>query len=230
MKSLSIIITTYNEAENIASLIKEIHKFSKDAEIVVVDDNSPDGTPNIVKDLRKKIKKIKLLVRKNERGLSSAVLAGFKIASGDYICVIDADHSHPPELIPKLRKELENADIVVASRYVKGGGCENWPFLRQLVSKFATLLARPLTPVKDPMSGFFMLKKGVIEGVEFHPEGFKIGLEILVKGKHKVIKEVPFVFRDRRAGKSKLGIKTNLQYINHLIKLYRYKWYEKNNS
>ncbi|MBW2995091.1 glycosyltransferase [Candidatus Woesearchaeota archaeon] len=160
--NLSIIIPTYNEAENISSLIQDIYKHVNDAEIVVVDDNSPDGTADIIQSLKKKFKNLKLLIRKEEKGLSSAVLAGFKIASGQNYCVMDADYSHPPEFIPRLRKELDDADMIFASRYVKGGGCENWPLLRRFISKFATILARQLTSVKDPMSGFFMLKKHII--------------------------------------------------------------------
>jgi dolichol-phosphate mannosyltransferase len=224
---LSVIIPTYNEAENIASLIEKIHKHARDAEIIVVDDNSPDRTADIVAKLR--ISGIKLFVRKKEKGLSSAVIAGFRMASGDAVCVMDADHSHPPELIPKLRKALEEADFVLASRYVKGGGCEHWPLARKIISKAATLLARPLTTVSDPMSGFFMFRRHIIDGVELRPEGFKIGLEILVKARPNV-KEVPFIFKNRFAGKSKLGMKTNLHYLHHLINLYRYKYGKGKNS
>jgi dolichol-phosphate mannosyltransferase len=222
-EKVSVIIPTYNEAGNIKKLITEIHKNRRDAEIIVVDDNSPDGTAEIAKS----IPHVKVLVRKNQRGLGSAVIGGFRIASGDIFCVMDADLSHPPELIPKLRKALENADFALASRYVKGGGSENWPLLRKIISKAATLLARGVTSASDPMSGYFMFRKNIIQGVELQPEGFKIGLEILVKGKQDRIAEVPYTFRDRFAGKSKLGIRTNLQYLHHLIKLYRYKYGKK---
>jgi dolichol-phosphate mannosyltransferase len=221
-EKLSVVIPTLDEADNIASLIKKVHKVC-DAEIIVVDDNSKDGTSKIVKDLAKKDSKIRILVRRNKRGLSSAVLDGIKIASGNLICVMDADHSHPPELIPRMRKEMQNADFVLGSRYVKGGGIENWPFSRKIMSKFATLLAKPLVSVKDPMSGFFMFRKKIINGIKLQPKGFKIALEILVKGKHKAVKEIPFVFKDRQAGKSKLGVETNIHYIGHLVKLYSYK-------
>lgn len=221
---ISIIIPTYNEADNIASLIIKIEKAYRDAEIIVVDDNSPDGTAGIVRELQKTNPKIKLKLRLSKRGLSSAVIDGFSVASGSIIGVMDADHSHPPELLPKIIKKMEDYDFILGSRYIKGGGISNWPLSRKLISKFATLLARPLVSIKDPMSGYFMFKRKIIRGVKLEPEGFKIALEILVKAQPKHVKEIPFIFNDRQAGKSKLGMETNFIYLHHLIKLYKYKY------
>jgi dolichol-phosphate mannosyltransferase len=145
-----------------------------------------------------------------------------KDAKGEILCVIDADLSHPPEVIPDMLKEITEgrAELVIGSRRVAGGGIENWPMKRKVVSKCASLIARPLTKVKDPMSGFFMLKRSVIEGIELKPKGYKIGLEIIVKGKYEHLVEVPYVFKDRAKGESKLGGKVIKNYMSHVIGLY----------
>lgn len=221
---LSIIIPTYNEAGNIALLIKEIHKTLKeDYEIVVVDDNSPDGTGQIAKRLSKGYH-VRVLIRKGERDLSSAVLDGFKIAKGNYLCVIDADLSHPPKLILDLYKALieKKANIAIGSRLVKGGGAEIWPLYRRIISIIATFLARPLTKVKDPMSGFFIVRKEIIKNVKLKPKGYKILLEILVKTNCKNFIELPYIFRERRVGKTKLGFFVIINYIGHIGRLYLY--------
>lgn len=221
---ISIIIPTYNEKENIKNLIVEISNIFKKnkikGEIIIVDDNSPDGTGKIAENMIKKYR-VKVLRRKGKLGLSSAVVAGFKAAKGNILGVMDADFSHPPEIIPELIKPIlnENIDFVIGSRHVKGGGIENWPLLRKIISKGATLLARIVTDVKDPMSGLFFLKKSVIKSIKFDSKGFKICLEILVKGNYKSIREVPYIFKDRRAGKSKLGAGEYLDYLSTLMKL-----------
>ena len=223
---ISIIIPTYNEAKNIERMIKEISLIlnKEDYEIIVADDNSPDGTSKIVKSLEKKIP-VRLLLRLKDKGLANSVIAGFKFAKGDIYGVIDADFSHPPATLKDMIKKMEetNADMIVASRLVKGGGTEGWPKQRQVTSYLAGLLARPITFVKDPMSGYFILKKEVIENVELIPRGYKILLEILAKGKYKKVVEVPFIFKDRTAGESKLTMKVNLLYIRQLMHLYWYK-------
>ncbi|MDO8740146.1 MAG: polyprenol monophosphomannose synthase [Candidatus Woesearchaeota archaeon] len=225
---ISIIIPTYNEKENIKNLIAEISNIFKKnkikGEIIIVDDNSPDGTGKIAENLSKKYS-VKVLHRKGKLGLSSAVVAGFKAAKGSILGVMDADFSHPPEIIPELIKPIlnENIDFVIGSRHVKGGGIENWPLLRKLISKGATLLAKTVTNVKDPMSGLFFLKKSVIKGIKFDSKGFKICLEILVKGSYKTVKEVPYIFKDRRVGKSKLGAGEYLNYVVTLARLIKYK-------
>jgi dolichol-phosphate mannosyltransferase len=157
-----------------------------------------------------------------ERGLSTAVIEGFNKSSGEIIGVMDADLSHPPKLMREMIESCKDNDIVIASRYA-GTGDTKFSFFRLLVSRMATLLARPLTKVKDPMSGYFFFKRTVIKNVVLKPAGYKILLEILVKGKYHKIKEVPFVFEKRYLGKSKLGIKVYLDYIRHLIFLYTYK-------
>lgn len=132
-------------------------------------------------------------------------------------------NSHPPEKIPEMIKALRDCDIVVGSRHIKGGGVENWSRGRKIISKGATKIARGLTNVKDPMSGFLFLKKSIIQGVNLNPKGYKIGLEILVKGNYKKVKELPYTFVDRKRGKSKLNKREIWNYLVHSLKLYWYR-------
>ena len=219
---------TYNEKDNVRELVTRVNAACSaagmDVETVIVDDNSPDGTGAAAEELGKEFR-VKVVHRAGKLGLSTAVLDGFKAASGEILVVMDADLSHPPEKIPEMVSLITagNADMVVGSRYVPGGHVENWPIHRRVISKGATLLAHWLTKVRDPMSGFFALKRSVVEGVELDPVGYKIGLEIIVKGKARDVKEVPITFADRKAGKSKLGASVTMKYIDHCIRLYEYK-------
>jgi dolichol-phosphate mannosyltransferase len=223
-----VIIPTYNERDNLEELIRRTSAACSATrmsyEIVIVDDNSPDGTGALAEEMGKSFN-VKVVHRAGKLGLSTAVTDGFKAASGSVFVVMDADLSHPPEKISEMVERITKggADMVVGSRYVEGGHVENWPFHRRLMSKGATLLARGLNKVKDPMSGYFALKREVVEGVELNPVGYKIGLEILVKGKVRKVEEVPITFADRKAGKSKLGASVTLKYIDHCLLLYEHK-------
>ena len=225
---ISVVVPTYNERENLEELLRRVNDACSSAgievETVIVDDNSPDGTGNLAEELAGTYA-VKVIHRAGKLGLSTAVIEGFGVASGDLLVVMDADLSHPPEKIPEMIAKIESgeAQVVVGSRYVPGGKVENWPIHRRLISKGATQLARWLTEVKDPMSGFFALRKDVIEGVELDPVGYKIGLEILVKGRYEKAAEVPITFADRKAGKSKLGASVYLKYIDHCTRLYEFK-------
>ena len=222
---ISIIIPTYNEAKNIADLVMRIKaSLSEKYELIIVDDGSPDGTGAIAEKLAQEFP-IKVIHRAKKLGLASAVLEGFKVASGDLIGVMDSDLSHPPEIIPQLIKNMkeQGADIIVASRFAKGGGISNWPKIRLLSTNIAMLSVRLLTSVQDPMSGFFILKTDVIKDVNLIPRGFKILLEILVKGRYKKAIEFPFLFIDRVYGKSKLDTKTYMEFAAQLTDLYLYK-------
>jgi len=235
---ISLVIPTYNEAKNIRQIIiksaKALSKCSEPSEIIVVDDNSSDGTGHIVQVMKKLNKglgrsELRLCVRKKERDLSTAVLKGFSLARGSIVGVIDADLSHNPELIPRLVEPLqkENADISVGSRYVKGGGVKDWPVIRKGISRAATLLARLLTPVKDPMSGYFFIRKAIVQKAAktMKPKGYKILLELLVKTKHGPVTEVPYIFNDRVKGTSKIGSKVMLKYVTQLWDLYWYRMF-----
>jgi len=219
---LSVIIPCYNEKENIEHIIKAVFRVLREngfeGEVIVVDDESPDGTAAIAQGMMDRLKDLRVVVRKGEKGLSSAIVRGFREAKGDIIVVMDADLSHPPELLPELVRPLLDGrcEMTIASRYVKGGGTEGWPLKRRMISKGATLLARLITDVCDPMSGFFAIKRSVVDGVELNPKGYKIALEVLARGNYRKVIEVPFVFRDRKAGLSKLDNKVIREYVSHL--------------
>ncbi len=228
MTMVSIIVPTYNERKNMRPLIERIYGSIKGMkhEIIVVDDNSQDGTARVVKELSRKYP-VKLVVRKNERGLATAVLEGFKHAKGDVYAVIDADLQHPPEtLVPLIYEACNGTDIAIGSRYARSDGKEtfgDFKVHRKMMSKGANLLAKVLVPkvanVKDIQSGFFAMKKSVIQDVELKPTGYKILLEILAIGKYKVVKEVPYDFGQREYGESKLGAATIFDYLHHLLTL-----------
>ncbi len=219
---ISIIIPCYNEKENIGLLIKTINEVLQEnkieGEIIIVDDDSPDGTGEFAIGLKKDYHNLNVIIRKDEMGFSSAVIRGFEEAKGEILLVMDGDFSHPPETIPELIEPIENGDceLVLGSRYIKGGGVKNWPVKRKIISKGATLLAKIVTSVKDPMSGFFALKKDVIEGCELNPKSNKIGLEIVARGNYNDIIEVPYIFQDREQGESKLDRQVMWNYMSQL--------------
>ena len=199
---VSVIVPTYNERDNLPELFERISKALKgyDYEIIIVDDDSPDETWKLAEELSNRYP-VRVIRRTDEKGLSSAVIRGFKEATGDVFVVMDADLQHPPEVIPELLKAIEDgADIAIASRYVPGGGVKNWYWYRKLISKGAIMLGRLALPkirnVKDPVSGFFALRREVVE--------------------------VPFVFGLRKGGESKLSGKTMLNYLRHLYRLMRW--------
>ncbi|HID27715.1 MAG TPA: polyprenol monophosphomannose synthase [Methanosarcinales archaeon] len=224
---ISIIIPTYNEKENLPRLVNKIYKVLNchlSYEIIIVDDNSPDGTGVIADVLSKKYNEINVIHRNGFPDLSRAVVEGIKHSKGNIIGVMDADLSHPPEVIPKLIKPIldNKSEFVIGSRYLTGK-IKKWTFSRKIISRGAIILARPLTSVSDPMSGFFFFKKNVINDTELSPIGYKIILEILVKGNYKKVKEIEYIFKDREFGNSKLNYKNYLKYLIHLILLYTYK-------
>lgn len=226
---ITLVIPTYNESENLPILLEKVFDAFRsaglDGRVIVVDDNSPDGTWKTAEELKDRYPGLEVLRRINKRGLSSAVLDGFGMSKSDILGVMDADLSHPPEKIPEMVEPLlrGEADIVIGSRYIKMGGTEDWALRRKISSRIATLAVIGLTSVKDPMSGFFFLKREVIENVELSPEGFKIALEILVRGKFDRVVEVPIIFRDRVYGETKLSGGVILDYLYHVAKLYGFK-------
>jgi dolichol-phosphate mannosyltransferase len=197
-----------------------------DWEMIVVDDNSRDGTPAVLADLARQFPQLRYLIRTTDRGLSSAVLAGMDLARHEFLVVMDADLSHPPESVPALVDALVrgDGDFVIGSRYVAGGATEDWGFLRWLNSAGATLLARPLAgAVKDPMAGFFGLRRSLVEKADsLNPIGYKIGLELIAKTGATRVAEVPIVFRNRQHGESKLTAREQFRYLEHLSRLYDY--------
>lgn len=232
MPDLSVIIPTYCEAKNLPELIPRIdaavQTVGLHAEILVVDDNSPDETKTVCRELSQRFP-IRLIVRHSERGLSSAVIAGMREAQGTVLLCMDADLSHSPEKIPELYSALisrRETDFVMGSRYVAEGGTdEDWSWFRQLNSRVATWLARPLTKTSDPMAGFFALRRSTFaQANELDPVGFKIALELIVKCQCEEIAEVPIQFHDRKHGQSKLNLKEQFLYLCHLKRLYAHRW------
>ncbi len=232
--NLSIIIPTYNESQNIIEILKSIGEHIPKnifAEAIVVDDNSPDGTGKIVEDYLNDVKQrvgytIDVIHRKAKNGLSSAILHGIKHARGETIVIMDSDFSHPPKIIPKFIEELKKSscDIVVASRYMRGGNISGWTIKRKFLSKLATGIAKQGLGIResDPMSGFFAFKKNILRGLKFDALGYKMLLEILVKTRGVNVKEIPYTFKDRQFGSSKLDFSTVTDYAKSVWKLYRY--------
>lgn len=227
---ISLVVPTYNEARNIEQLVERtgaaLSATGEAFELIIVDDNSSDGTPGIVQGLQAGRPWLKLLVRENERDLSTAVLAGWRTARGDVLGCMDADLQHPPETLPKLlaRMRQSGAQIVVASRHVPGGGVSEWSLARRLVSWTATLMATFVLPgtlgkIRDPMSGFFLLRRSVVDRVGLNPIGYKILLEVLGKGDYVLVEEVPYIFEERASGASKWRAATVWRYLVHLIRL-----------
>ena len=230
---VSIILPTYNESQNILGMLRSIRESiptAISAQTIVVDDNSPDGTGRIAEEHKRSIRNlanytVEVVHRRAKTTLSSAILHGIRHARGDMIIVMDSDFSHPPQIIPKLLEALRNrCDIAVASRYMRGGRIDGWPVKRKIVSLFGTVIARNVLNIKtaDPMSGFFAFRRNLLDGVSFDGLGFKILMEMLVKVRGARIIEIPYTFRDRRGGSSKMSGGVIKDYFKSVWRLYRY--------
>jgi dolichol-phosphate mannosyltransferase len=224
--ALSIVVPTYNERDRLADLVGAVFDAYAaerlDAELIVVDDNSPDGTGALADELAKRYR-VRVLHRAGKLGLGTAVVEGFEAAAAPVVGVIDADLSHPPRLLPRMLAVMRQrqADVVIGSRYIPGGGTHNWPMGRLLLSRLACVIARPLTPVRDATSGFFLIRRDLARGVRISAGGFKICLELLLRGRPGTVVEVPYVFEGRTAGKSKMNLKEALGYLEQLRDLKR---------
>lgn len=226
---ISIVIPTYKEADSIQDVIRRsstsLAQSGEDYELIVVDDNSGDGTAELAEELSSKFH-VRVLRRSGRMGLATAVADGWKIARGDLLGVIDADLQHPPEILGLLASALRksNADLAVASRYISGGGTSDWEFSRRIISSGATHMAASVLPLKlsevsDPMSGMFIVRAATLAGAELAPLGYKILLEILAKGQVTRVVEVPYEFEERTRGSSKLGPRQYAEYLAHLVRL-----------
>jgi dolichol-phosphate mannosyltransferase len=222
---LTIVVPTYNERDGLAELVRRVFAAAEAAavrlEVVVVDDNSPDGTGAVADDLAR-TQRVIVVHRAGKLGLGSAVIEGFRKASADVVGVMDADFSHPPALVPSMLRVLEaaRADLVVASRYVPGGSTPDWPFARRVMSRLACVLAWPLSPIRDATSGFFLMRRAVATSVEIKAAGFKVCLELLVRVEPACIVEMPFQFEDRAQGESKMSLREVVAYLVQLKHLY----------
>lgn len=226
---LTVVVPTYNERDRLAELVTSAFAACAEAgidlEVVVVDDNSPDGTGAVADDLATR-HRMKVVHRTGKLGLGTAVVAGVAVALSEVVGVMDADFSHPPSLLPAMHAVFAatGADVVVASRYVPGGGTSNWPLGRRLLSRLGCLLARPLSPVRDAASGFFLIRRDVARAVRVKAGGFKIGLELIVRGRPQVLVEMPYTFDDRQRGESKMSAKEAVGYLVQLKDLYGMAW------
>ncbi len=226
---ISIIIPTYKEVENIPHILERIDRLRRahdlTLEVLFLDDNSQDGSVEAV--AASGFDWARIIVRTQDRGLSPAVIDGFAAAQYPVLVCMDCDLSHPPEKVPQMILGLNTGQqMVIGSRYVPGASTDDdWGFLRWLNSVVATLLARPLTSVRDPMSGFFAMRKSDFDGVnDLNPVGYKIALELVVKCGFENVGEVPIHFTDRVHGTSKLTFMEQLKYIKHLRRLYLHRF------
>ena len=227
MKKFTIIIPTLNEAENIKPLLRQIADATRllalEPEIIFVDDNSTDATRQCIEDYSEGLD-VKIVRRKGQKGLAGAVVAGAQIASHPHIVVMDADLSHPPQMIPALLEPLTKGgyDMVIGSRYQDGGGTPDWPFIRRLGSQLASLPTRILTSVSDPLSGFFAIDRERLQALPDSMPGFKIGLEILATKTTMPLRvlEIPIIFTDRRHGTSKMNFDIFREYLSQLNRLF----------
>ncbi|GGA56451.1 dolichol monophosphate mannose synthase [Pelagibacterium lentulum] len=227
---LSVIVPTFNERDNIAPLIEKLEAALKDTafEVIIVDDNSPDGTAELAKQIAAKKPYVRCIHRVGRRGLSSACIEGMASSAAEYVAVIDADHQHDEAILPDmLRRAQAGADVVVGSRYTgEGSSDEGFSRRRQAGSKLATRLSGILTgkSLSDPMSGFFLISRDLFNKVvpNLSREGFKILLDIIVSANAKAngqlsIAEVPYTFRPRFAGESKMSPLIVAQFLGLIV-------------
>jgi len=224
---VSVIIPTYRERDNLERLLPMLSQIlgraGFSAEVLVVDDESLDGTEALCDQLGV-AHGVRLITRRGERGLATAVLRGLREARGEVCVVMDADFSHPPESVPDLVAAARSADcdMAIGSRYVAGGEIDKkWSWLRRLNSQVASLLAQGLTSAADPMAGFFAIQAATLaRAATLRPLGYKIALELIVRCDCRRIVEVPITFQDRQAGASKMSMRQQWLYLRHLGRLY----------
>lgn len=222
----SLVIPTYHEADNLAPLLAAIAAVDfhgREFEVLLMDDQSNDGSLELMQHLALQYPWARMIVRNGTRGLSRSIVDGFKMAKYSLLVSMDADLSHPVNVIPAMLSALANADMVMGSRYVSGGSIEaNWPWHRRFISRASAMFAKVLLGVaaNDPLSGYFAISKAkFLQGNIYQPSGWKIALEVMVKCRCHLIKEIPIHFSDRRYGKSKLTFKVGIAFLKQLLTL-----------
>lgn len=227
---LAIVVPTFHEAGNIRELLDRLRQIADyldtPCELIVVDDDSRDGIETIVAEIAGRDPRIKLLMRRGERGLAGAVIHGWQNTDAAFLGVIDGDLQHPPELLPAMWQALRGgADVVIASRYVHHDRRPEWNALRQLISRLAVSMTWPLQKpgvrVSDPLSGFFLVRRSCLQDVRLQRQGFKILLDILVRGHIRSVREIPFIFGRRHTGTSKASVPVFVEYCMLLANLWR---------
>jgi dolichol-phosphate mannosyltransferase len=227
---LSLILPTYKEAQNIVNTLEAACGVLRGVpglvfEVIVVDDNSPDGTAQLALDAVSRYPEVLVMCRKNESGLATAVIRGWQAARGSILAVMDADMQHPPETLERLVAFMRSgSDLAVASRHVEGGGVGDWNIFRRIISRGAQaigliILPEVLSRISDPMSGFFMVRRESIQGVTLNPMGYKILIEVIARGRIGSIGEAGYIFCERTEGASKATGAVYVQYIKHLLRL-----------
>jgi dolichol-phosphate mannosyltransferase len=231
-EKLALVIPTLNEAECLPVTLERVLAVMAALpiafEILVVDDDSRDATAAAVAAIAAREPRVRLLVRRGERGLSGAILHGWQQTDASLLGVMDADMQHPPELLREMVSAMQaGADVALASRYAGLGAARGWTALRRLATAVSIRLAAPLQKaeirVRDPLSGYFMVRRRCVEEIPFRQTGFKLLLEILTRGRVRRVAEIPFKFGRRRGGQSKAGIGVAWDYLLLLARLYREK-------
>ena len=225
MGRISIVVPTYNEAENVGNLVNQIDYALKgiDYEVIFVDD-STDDTVDAIKAVMAENPHVRMEHRETEKGLATAVLKGFTLANGDYIAVMDADLQHPPAILRSMYAVMETgADFCVPSRFIPGGSDGGLGPYRKLVSGVARYIGKIMLPslrkITDPTSGLFMFRRDVIKGADLRPIGWKIMVEVLAMGTYRSVVEIPYKFQARPAGESKLSSKVTVEYLKQVADL-----------
>jgi dolichol-phosphate mannosyltransferase len=231
---LSLVLPTFKESKNIqaaldivTSVLRTVDHLS--FELIVVDDNSPDGTARLALEKCGSLPEVRVMCRTAESGLATAVIRGWQAARGQILAVMDADLQHPPEVLTKLVAAMRGgADLATASRHVEDGGVGTWNLFRRIISRTAQFIGLIILPevvgrISDPMSGYFMVERKAIAGKTLNPTGYKILIEVLARGKIGRISEVGYVFQERQLGESKVSNAIYLQYLQHLLRL-RFAW------
>ena len=226
----SLIVPTYKEAKNVPKIVDKLStildtEMPGEYELIIVDDNSPDGTWEIAQNLMSEYPQLRVMRRIEERGLSTAVIRGWQVARGEVLGVIDGDLQHPPETLLQLWGEIKRGgDMAVASRHVEGGSVSDWSIVRRFLSRGAQTVGLILLPgvigrVSDPMSGYFMVRRKCLIGCTLSPLGYKILIEVLARGRVPWIGEVGYQFEEREHGESKVTAKQYIDYLRHLLRL-----------
>ncbi|MBD2573020.1 glycosyltransferase [Arthrospira platensis] len=227
---LSVAIPTFRESQNIPILIDRLtglldQLIPRQYELIVIDDDSPDRTWEVAANIASYYPQLRVMRRRGERGLSTAVIRGWQVAGGEVLAVIDADLQHPLETILQLWSKIQSgADLAVASRHVSGGGVSDWSLARRILSRGAQMLGLIILPgvvgrVCDPMSGYFMLRRDTLANIDLNPVGYKILIEVLGRGRIANIQEVGYVFQERQEGYSKVTSRQYFEYLQHLLRL-----------
>jgi dolichol-phosphate mannosyltransferase len=228
-ETLALIIPTLNEAQNIRNVLNRVRSVLDpvdiDYEILVVDDDSSDGTGEIVSAIGLEDPRVRLIVRKGAKGVAGATLLGWENTDASIVGAMDADLQHPPELVPALVAEiLAGHDVAIGSRYADGGSLGNWNLPRKLLSNAALWVAMPVQRkqirAKDPTAGYFLVRRECIDQIQFQRTGFKLLLDVLVRGRIRSIKEIPYTFESRHHGASKATFKVACEYAGLLARLY----------